>query len=237
MQKQGRKNLVIVILCLVVIAIFAGTFYSNYMRQQSNKAHQAISITNNINGTVFSQPRTISPFKLVSNTNHPFTNANLKGHWTLMFFGFTNCPDICPTTMAVLKQFYDQLGATASNKKPQVVLVSVDPKRDTPKALNDYVQVFNKHFIGVTGNEIQIKQLTHEMGVVYMQIMQKQGEHAQGGHARHYTIDHSGVILLIDPNGDLYALFNNPQNAKILVKDYNAVVQHYAKTQNNQLHA
>ena len=136
------------------------------------------------------------------------TAAALRGHWSLVFPGFTHCPDICPTTLAILDRAHDLLGPTASAL--QVILLSVDPERDTPEALARYLAFFNPGFAGVTGEQEQLQRLYTGLGVQHIRIPGARGE---------YSVDHSAALLLVDPEGRLAGYFMPPFQAERLAAD------------------
>lgn len=174
-------------------------------------------------GIALKEPRTIHPFQLTTGKNQAFTNQNLQGKWTFLFFGFTHCPMICPTAMASLNQIYLKL-QTDKQPLPQIVFISVDPERDTATLTGQYASGFNPHFIGATGDEQQLAKLTQELGVVYLKTVLKGSEPDE---ADTYAIDHSSTILLINPQGQLAALFSIPHDPEKIVKDYLQLVHHY----------
>jgi protein SCO1/2 len=106
-------------------------------------------------------------FQLIDHNKQIFTAENLKGYWSLVFVGYTYCPDICPTTLAELKGVYPELQKIPSDFPIQVVLLSVDPKRDTPERLNEYINFFHADFIGVSGEHPQLFPLVRAMGMMY----------------------------------------------------------------------
>jgi len=133
-----------------------------------------------------------------------------EGQWDVVFFGFTNCPDICPATMTVLGQARRELGARGQDPMPRIVLVSVDPERDTPEAMARYVAYFGDDNLGLTGELVEIRKLTDALGVFF----QKAGADGEA-----YGVDHSTVVLVIDPEGRLKALFSAPHEVANLVHD------------------
>lgn len=144
-----------------------------------------------------------------------FTNADLLGHWTLMFFGYTYCPDVCPTTMAVVKELARRVSA-AGIAPPAVVFVSVDAPRDTPEQLASFVRFFDPAFVGVVGDDTALAPLAKNLGVRYQRV--------DGPDKTRYTIDHSAAIYLIDPRGRLKAVFSWPQDAAAMAVDYPKIV-------------
>lgn len=165
------------------------------------------------NATIFTQPRVIAPFKLQDDAGKPFTNASLTNHWSLLFFGFTNCAMICPTIMTELNKMYQLLEKDGVKQLPQVVFISVDPERDTVKRVHDYVRSFNANFVGVTGDEKQISALSKQMGAMYLKIANKDDP-------KNYDIDHSAFIMLVDPKGQMYGILSSPHQAKIMAKNF-----------------
>lgn len=167
-------------------------------------------------GTLLPQPLPIQSFHLTDINNKSFTNNNFKNQWSMVFFGFTNCPQLCPTTLSVLNQAYKKLQQDQV-VLPQVVFVSVDPERDSATKIKDYLASFNPAFIGVSGNEENIRILMQQFNIAYAKIL-------QGDSAQSYRIDHSGTILLVDPAGKLQAIFSTPHNANNIASDYEKIV-------------
>jgi protein SCO1/2 len=149
-----------------------------------------------------------------------FANADLQGRWSFMFFGYIQCPDICPTALSLMKEVKAVLAATPTVPPTptfQLVFVSVDPRRDTRKLLDEYMVVFDPTFIGVSGDDSALAPLTKNLGVYYRRN--------DGADQERYTVDHSATIYLIDPQGRLRAVFSPPQEASKLVADYRRIVQ------------
>lgn len=176
------------------------------------------------NGTVFPIPRDITPFNLVNAQQQSFTNSNLTGHWSVLFFGFTQCPQLCPTTLAILNDTYQQLEKKKNVQLPQIVFISVDPERDTPPVIQKYLSSFNKNFVGATGSQEEIKKLTAALNVLYMKVQKPNTDDPMS-----YQIDHSGTLLLVNPEGKLLALFSSPHTAEILANNIAAIEARYSK--------
>ena len=145
----------------------------------------------------------------------PLTNADLMGHWTLMFFGYTYCPDICPTSLATAKEMQDQLRSKGLTP-PEVIFVSVDSARDTPERLQTFVGFFDPAFVGATGSDDALAPLVKNLGVHYQRV--------NGPDPDHYSIDHSAVIYLIDPHGRLKAIFSWPHDPAAMATDYPKII-------------
>jgi protein SCO1 len=132
------------------------------------------------------------------------------GQWDLVFFGFTHCPDVCPLTLQVLAEAKNTLGRAGLQPLPRIVFVSVDPERDTPELMGRYVDHFGDGNLGVTGDLPEILKLTRGLGIFFAKTR------AEGGN---YSVDHSAVVLVIDPDGKLDALFSAPHVAANFVHD------------------
>jgi protein SCO1/2 len=151
---------------------------------------------------VLPEPRAVPAFELTDQFGRPFGPERLRGRWSLMFFGFTHCPDICPSSLYDLQRLSAGL-AERGEPEHQVVFVSVDPERDTPARLKDYTAYFDPDFIAVTGPHEQLLPLTRKLGIAY-----RIEDHAPD--AAGYNVDHSASVLLMDPEGRLYGVFPAP---------------------------
>ncbi len=137
-------------------------------------------------------------FTLTDHQGKPFTEAKLKGHYSLIYFGFTHCPDICPTTLLVIKNALDNMGKDADIVQP--ILISLDPERDTPESMAQYVSNFHPRLVGLTGTPEQIKRVADAYKVYYSRV--EQPESAMG-----YLVDHSGFVFLMGKNGEYITHF------------------------------
>ncbi|MCB1707935.1 MAG: SCO family protein [Halioglobus sp.] len=154
-----------------------------------------------INGLyLLDTPRNFGELNLVDHHGQPFTNERLKGKWTLIFFGFTYCPDVCPTTMSFLNDFIGQLQGTEA-EDTEVVMVSVDPARDTVAQLASYVPYFNPDFTGVTGEFLDIHRFATALNTPFRKVP---------GQGENYQVDHSTNVVLINPRGDYHGFFKAP---------------------------
>ena len=167
---------------------------------------------------VFDQPRKVSAFELTDHRGETFTPDDLEGQWTLAFFGFTQCPDLCPMTMADLGRMMEQLDPALA-EQTQVLLVTLDPARDTPEVLAEYVPYFHEDFIGVTGEFLAIKRLASEVNVAFAKVTEDEDD---------YTIDHSGHIVLFNPKGDYHAFFKPPLDPDTRSDHYRTIVDAFA---------
>jgi protein SCO1 len=167
-------------------------------------------------GTILAPARPLADFSLIDNQGRGFGAANLRGHWSLMFFGYTNCPDYCPTTLTTLAALEKQLRTAKTVAPPQVIFVSVDAKRDTPARLNQFVPYFDPEFVGLTAaSQPAIEALAKKWGVA-VNI-----QYAADGN---YIVDHSAMIFVIDPAGNLAAILTGPFTVDALRGDFRRIV-------------
>lgn len=163
-------------------------------------------------GTALATPRAIADFRLTDQQGREFTRESLRGGWSLVFAGFTHCPDACPTTLAMLNAMDERLRANGG--AIQVVFLSVDPERDTAERLAGYVSHFNPRFVAVTGARAQIDELCRDLGIAYVRNPGAGGD---------YTVDHSAALVLIDPRARVAGYFQPPHDADALAADLAAL--------------
>lgn len=159
-------------------------------------------------GVPLSQPRAVPEFALLDQHGRALTRAALKGRWTVLFAGFTHCPDICPTTLTTLTALAERL--QDEGQELQVLFLSLDPERDDPATLAPYLEYFNPGFIGATGEVDEIDALMAALGLAYIQVPTG---------AETYTIDHSTALALIDPRARVVAYFKPPLRDAALAED------------------
>ena len=148
------------------------------------------------------------PFELVSETGETVTDEYVLTEPSLIYFGYTFCPDVCPTTLNDLTDTMESLGKKADDI--QVIMVSVDPERDTPEIMSQYVDYFGDDNLGITGSLEEVRKLTGGLGIYFEK---------QSADGDDYVVDHSAAVLVIDPNGDFHALFSGPHVVENYVYD------------------
>jgi protein SCO1/2 len=174
------------------------------------------SIPPELVGVLRPQVSLIREFQLTDQHGEKFDNQSLNGKWSFVFFGYTFCPDICPTTLAVLTAMQKQLQHAPENwSDTQVVFVSVDPERDTQEILANYMDFFNKEFYAVTGSRSEIDKLTRQFGAGYI----IEPETSPG----HYLVSHTGAIFLTDSQGALVASFSMPHDPGLIASLYRQI--------------
>ena len=169
-----------------------------------------------VTGTYVAPNRALPEFSLIDQRGRPFGSSNLKGHWTIMFFGYTHCPDFCPTTLATLAALDKRLRADAVAVRPEVVFMSVDAKRDTPAQLASYVPYFDPKFVGVTGvDQPAVEAVAAKLGVGIALTTHPDGS---------YSVDHSAELFVINPAGKLTAILTGPLSVATLEADWRRIV-------------
>lgn len=158
-------------------------------------------------GIALPQRRAVAEFSLADQNGAPFTRRQLEGRWSLLFAGYTHCPDVCPTTLAVMKGVAQRLHDPAL----RMVFVSVDPERDTPEQLRRYVGYFGEGIVGATGPAAELDKLCASLGLAYMKV--------PGPTPEDYAMDHSAALVLIDPQARIAAYFQPPHKADTLAAD------------------
>ncbi|MBN8429507.1 SCO family protein [Microbulbifer salipaludis] len=193
-QKRGIY-LTVAIMVLFMVAVLLGFL---------NKLSQPRVITDaelRANGAIkLERPRILDEFELLADTGDAFKTTELAGRWTLVFFGFTHCPDVCPTTLATLNNFYQTLDEE-TQEDTDILLVSVDPQRDKPEQLHSYVRYFNPDFYGVTGEFLNLKRFANQLNVPFNKVPLDDGN---------YTVDHGSQVVLINPRGHYHGFFKAP---------------------------
>lgn len=165
--------------------------------------------TPRIQGAIYPQAKHIESFSLLNQNNETFNKNNLQGQWSLLFVGYTLCPDICPTTLSLMSEVYWEL-KDQELEPPAIIFLSIDPTRDTVDVVKKYVEYFNKDFIGLTGKPAQVAQLTRNLNAVYRKAPGLNGEITEDD----YLMDHSSALMLINPDGDLQSILTAPHSIR-----------------------
>ena len=174
-----------------------------------------------IHGLVLNQGRSIGPLTLQQAPNGDrFTEKNFIGKWSLVFFGYTYCPDVCPNMLGIMNQVWQELEKKNALNNIQFIFVSIDPERDSLKKLQEYVTYFNSSFIGITAEKQQLSEFTKKLGIVYEKDSVSRGPD-------NYLINHSSAIVVINPNGQYQAFFSTPHDPQNIANDLIALKKHY----------
>jgi len=204
----------LVITLLIASSFALGIFLS---LQYQKKQHQLSEAT-----VYLEQAKPLPEFSTLNHLNEEVTNDVLANRWSILFFGFTNCPDVCPNTLSVLAEVQKRF--TDKDSKPQIVFVSVDPMRDTPELVNNYIKGFSNDIIGLTGELHQIQVLTEALGVYYGYNALPDGS---------YSVDHFSGLFIVNPKGEQVGLHTEQLSAesslKSLTNDFAVITNRYSK--------
>ena len=202
MTRQSVK-MGILVSGLVVLAAVIGVLAAMYQGQEPEPT---------VPGLLWPGPKTLGAFSVIDHDNNPFTLADLRGKWSLLFFGFTHCPDICPVTLAVMDKTHSRLDQA---RDVQFVFVTVDPERDTPERMEQYLTSFNPEFVGLGGSAEQIAGLTGQVGLPYFRDKTQDEDN--------YLVDHGASLFMIDPLGRLVGIFSAPHDALDVTDRFNRI--------------
>ena len=198
----------IVLIAVAIIMVVAGLATSLLTSRQVVDFRYA---------TVLQPPLQLPGFELIDENGNPFNLAALQGQWNLVFFGFTHCPDVCPTTLLQLNRARGKLQANSDDgNRLRIVFVSIDPERDTPEIIAPYVRYFGDDVTGLTGDPGQIDILARAFGAFYQKVEMKNGD---------YAMDHSAGVMVVDPAGRYRALFNAPFDPELFVRDLQLLLE------------
>jgi len=196
-----------------IVAAVLGALFFQQLTKQTPPEH----------ALYYQEPREVKPFELTDHNGQSFTKEQLTGKWSLVFFGYTSCPDVCPTTLQNLGFIYDDLKTIANNS--QILLVSVDPQRDTQEKLSQYIAYFNREFIALRAGHDELFPFSRNMGLMY----------AIRGEEEGYLVDHSASLVLINPDAKITAIFKPKQevgnvpsiDSDKLLSDYQKIIALY----------
>lgn len=165
---------------------------------------------------VLPRPRELADFRLTTHRGEPFTVESLQGHWSFLFFGFTNCPDICPTSLSVMAQAQRRLAETDPDAAARFrgVLVTVDPERDDAETLGRYVEAFSPEFTGVRGDRAATAELATQLNVAFAQVPD---DHLG------YQVDHTANIVIVNPRGHYHGFIRVPHRADTIETAYRSL--------------
>jgi protein SCO1/2 len=195
---MGPKNFIVAI--VMAVALSAGIFIA--VRLQAPPQLQT--------AFVLPAPTPLPDFALLDHEGNEVTPDTFQDHWDLIFFGFTHCPDICPATLQILSAARKELSSNGQNPLPRIVLVSVDPERDTPELMANYVAYFGDDNLGVTGSLEETRKLTSALGIYFEK---------QAGETDNYSVDHSAAVLVVNPDAEFHALFGGTHRIENYLHD------------------
>jgi protein SCO1/2 len=202
---------------LFVLAIAAGIVTGHFVFQSRHAPARPQTAA-----LLLHDAKPLPEFSLTGTDGMPFTQDSLLGRWSLLYFGYTHCPDACPTTLSALDHMLAALAKTPGVPKPAVYFISVDPKRDDPALLKNYTLYFNPNFVGVTGSLDALRALTGPLGVDFSYVPASQ--------AGNYSVNHSSFVVLVDKQGKEVAIFDPPLDPKRMSADYLNILRYYGES-------
>jgi len=207
-----------------IVAMAIGIWFG----QQNDMSAQNAIKPEVIQGAIYPSAKTLSDFELLNQHSDKATKADLLNHWSIVFVGYTHCPDVCPTTLAVLNQV-DEFMSAQNIQAPTIVFLSIDPQRDTPSVLKPYVEYFNKNILALTGDPAEVKKLTQQLNAVYRKAKGASGDI----NADDYLMDHSSALMLINPKGDLQSILTAPHTPANIIDSILKSQTYYESQANN----
>lgn len=209
-RQSGIRNTVVLLVVFMVVLL--GFFVQRSLQPRILDPKEMVS-----NGAImFSTPREISPISVVDQNGDLFDEKRFLGRWTLVFFGFTHCPDICPTTLALFNHVAESLEGGAYADDTEFLFVTLDPARDTAENIKPYLNYFNPEFNGITGDFLSLYRFAKQLNVAFQKVVtnRERGD---------YTIDHGGHIALINPRGHYHGFFKPPLLADKIALTYRSL--------------
>jgi protein SCO1/2 len=207
-KKQNGKIAISIVLA-VIISLLSGLWLSRFF---DGPQAREVSIEK-YSTRLFEPPIPLNTFSLLDDKGKTFNPTRFLGYWTFVFFGYTNCPDVCPMALVDLNAVYSNMKSRYILGNTKVAFVSVDPERDSLEHLSDYVSYFNDDFIGLTGTKEQIDDFAGQFGAMYKQVENEKDP-------EDYLVDHTASIMLVDHLGRLVAIFPPPHEPKTIVTEF-----------------
>ena len=206
-ENKSRLNRLITVMA-AIIALVGGYYLGNQYKAKQEQQPQQLQAT-----VIEGDGLEIRPFTLERHEQDPFTEQSLRDKWTMVYFGYTFCPDICPMSLTKLVQVFNRLAEEKELlKRTQVVFISVDPDRDTPERMREYSGFFHKDFIGATADAETIARVAKDFGTYY-----RINEPDENGN---YPVDHSSTITLVNPEGRIVALFGGAMESQAIADEF-----------------
>ena len=194
----SRKTLLTASIIFVLLITGAG------LGVYSTRFYRTSMPSEAIQGLLWPNPKQLGEFSAINQNGDTFNISNLHGHWSLLFFGYTYCPDVCPVTLSVLEQVQTRLQQEQSLPALQTIFITGDPERDTTTRLAEYIGYFKGNFSALGGTIEQINSLASQIGIAYsLDMVQENGS---------YMVNHTSSVFLIDPQARLVGIFSAPHN-------------------------
>lgn len=208
-------NRTTLLILLVALATGAGLWAAEYVYSGRNATGPELQTMRRLTA-----PRELPAFALQQSDRTQLLPGELRGHWTVVFIGFTSCPDVCPTTLAELAQAQTRWATLPESTRPRLLFVSVDPERDTIEKLGEYAHGFHKDTLAATADLPSLETFTKSLSLVFAKV--PLGDDAA---ANHYTIDHSAALVVLDPQGRMAGVIQPPLKPKAIAEDLIALTR------------
>ena len=206
---MSKRNVIFILLIL-----FSITGLFTYFQSLPSLLEKKPSL---ITGKILVRPMEIDNFELIDQNNEVFNKKSLEGGWTVLFFGYTNCPDVCPTTIYKLAEIKNGIKEDLPSANFNTVLVTLDPDRDSTERLDEYIGYFDETMLGVTGTYENIQSFTSSLSVFYQRINKEQG----------YDFNHTASIFVFDKDGSLFATMSPANTVGELESDFFTILNNF----------
>ena len=206
---MSKRNVIFILLIL-----FGITGLFTYFQSLPSLLEKKPSL---ITGKILVRPMEIDNFELIDQNNEVFNKKSLEGGWTVLFFGYTNCPDVCPTTIYKLAEIKNGIKEDLPSANFNTVLVTLDPDRDSAERLDEYIGYFDETMLGVTGTYENIQSFTSSLSVFYQRINKEEG----------YDFNHTASIFVFDKDGSLFATMSPANTVGELESDFFTILNNF----------
>lgn len=206
---MSKRNVIFLLLIL-----FSVTGIFTYFQSLPSLLEKKPSL---ITGKILVRPMEIDNFELIDQNNEVFNKKSLEGGWTVLFFGYTNCPDVCPTTIYKLAEIKNGIKEDLPSANFNTVLVTLDPDRDSSERLDEYIGYFDETMLGVTGTYENIQSFTSSLSVFYQRINKEEG----------YDFNHTASIFVFDKDGSLFATMSPANTVGELESDFFTILNNF----------
>ena len=206
---MSKRNIIFILLIL-----FSITGIFTYFQSLPSLLEKKPSL---ITGKILVRPMEIDNFELIDQNNEVFNKKSLEGGWTVLFFGYTNCPDVCPTTIYKLAEIKNGIKEDLPSANFNTVLVTLDPDRDSAERLDEYIGYFDETMLGVTGTYENIQSFTSSLSVFYQRINKEEG----------YDFNHTASIFVFDKDGSLFATMSPANTVEEIESDFFTILNNF----------
>ena len=206
---MSKRNVIFLLLIL-----FSVTGIFTYFQSLPSLLEKKPSL---ITGKILVRPMEIDNFELIDQNNEVFNKKSLEGGWTVLFFGYTNCPDVCPTTIYKLAEIKNGIKEDLPSANFNTVLVTLDPDRDSSERLDEYIGYFDETMLGVTGTYENIQSFTSSLSVFYQRINKEEG----------YDFNHTASIFVFDKDGSLFATMSPANTVEEIESDFFTILNNF----------